>query len=508
MGTASLRGISMTKPAAVDFEDIQGLVRFAYAALTEAEFLLLRMRDVSAAKAWLASAPVSNAIKLSKAPDTALQIAFTSEGLRALGLPENVLSQFSAEFYAGMSEDPSRSRRLGDIGESAPEHWEWGGNGDVPHLVAMIYARDNQLEPWSQSIRGPLWDKAFDVIESLPTSNLYGVEPFGFTDGISQPTIDWERQRQIKGDQLEYGNLVTLGEFLLGYPNEYDKYTDRPLLPAGPGANTALPLAEDHPDMYDMGRNGSFLVLRQLDQDVRGFWQFNNQQVKSDPQARTRLAELMVGRTQKGEPLAPLSASPIEGISADNAPLNQFTFDADAQGTHCPFGAHIRRANPRTNDLPGASDTFFSRLTHTLGFEDKEFNQDVIASTRFHRLLRRGREYGPGLSVEESLQPAPLNDAERGIHFICIGANISRQFEFVQNAWVMSSKFGGLTDESDPLLGNRAPIAGCPVTDTFSLPQQAGAPRVMTGIPRFVTVRGGAYFFLPSIRTLRYLSQL
>ena len=71
---------------------------------------------------------------------------------------------------------------------------------------------------------------AFHVLDCLPTSNLFGVEPFGFNDGVSQPTPDWKRQRNPEGDQLEYGNILTLGEFLLGYENEYGKYTERPLL--------------------------------------------------------------------------------------------------------------------------------------------------------------------------------------------------------------------------------------------------------------------------------------
>jgi hypothetical protein len=68
--------------------------------------------------------------------------------------------------------------------------------------------------------------------------------------------------------------------------------------------------------------------------------------------------------------------------------------------------------------------------------------------------------------------PPPGDDASRGIHFVSLGANISRQFEFVQGAWIMNSKFAGLTEESDPLLGNRESIRGCPVTDTFSLQQK------------------------------------
>ncbi len=495
----------MTKPSPVDYADIQGLVRFGYGELTEASFLLLRIRDAASARSWLASASISNAVALAKAPDTALQIAFTCEGLRALGLNEDVLAGFSAEFYSGMSGDESRSRRLGDVGANSPQYWEWGAENKEPHLVVMLYARENQLDSWSQAVRGPHWEDAFEVLDCLPTSNLFGVEPFGFKDGISQPTIDWEQHRQVKGDELAYGNLVSLGEFLLGYPNEYDKYTDRPLLPASSGASV-LPAAEDKPGILDLGRNGTYLVFRQLAQDVRGFWQFMDQQANSDPQARQTMAEALVGRKQDGQPLVELNDQPIEGIDKKDAAENQFTFDSDSTGLRCPLGAHIRRANPRTTDLPGAANNVFSRLKHTLGFGETAYGEDVIASTRFHRLLRRGREYGPALSIQDALQQAPSDDAKRGIHFISLGANISRQFEFVQSAWVMSSKFAGLTGESDPLLGNREPIPGCPVTNSFSLTQKDAAKHHINSVPQFITVRGGAYFFMPGIRALRFIS--
>ncbi len=495
----------MTKPAPVDFADIQGLVRFGYGALTEASFLLLRIRDASAVQLWLASAPVSNAVVMAQAPDTALQVAFTCEGLRALGLKEDVLAGFSAEFYAGMSGDESRSRRLGDVGANSPQYWAWGGQNKNPHLVVMLYAREQLLEGWLHAIRGPHWDDAFDVLDCLPTSNLFGLEHFGFADGISQPTIDWKQQRQVEADELAYGNLVALGEFLLGYSNEYGKYTDRPRVPADSDTTSARPSADDKPGFHDLGLNGTYLVFRQLEQDVRGFWQFMDQQASSDPDVRRELAEAFVGRRQNGQPLVELSEKPIDGVTND-ATLNQFTFDSDADGSRCPLGAHIRRANPRTTDLPGAHDNFFSKLQHTLGLGENTFGEDVIASTRFHRLLRRGREYGPPLGVQDALQQTQSGDVGRGIHFISLGANISRQFEFVQSAWMMSSKFAGLTGESDPLLGNREPIPGCPVTSAFSLTKKNAAKRHIAALPQFITVRGGAYFFLPGISALRFLA--
>jgi deferrochelatase/peroxidase EfeB len=142
-----------------------------------------------------------------------------------------------------------------------------------------------------------------------------------------------------------------------------------------------------------------------------------------------------------------------------------------------------------------------------LGFGPRGFRDDLMSSVRFHRILRRGREYGSELKPEEALEPAPPNEPKRGLHFICLNANISRQFEFLQNAWMVNTKFSGLTGESDPLLGTRAKIPGCPITADFTQPQEDGLARKVSGLPQFVTVRGGAYFFLPSLRALRYFAE-
>ena len=142
-----------------------------------------------------------------------------------------------------------------------------------------------------------------------------------------------------------------------------------------------------------------------------------------------------------------------------------------------------------------------------LGFGPKGFRDDLISSVRYHRILRRGREYGPGLSPEDALGPAPSNEPSRGLHFICLNGNILRQFEFLQNAWIANTKFAAMSGESDPLLGNRQAIWGCPVTTDFNIPKGDGVRQRVSGLEQFVTVRGGAYFFLPSLRVLRYFAQ-
>jgi deferrochelatase/peroxidase EfeB len=202
----------------------------------------------------------------------------------------------------------------------------------------------------------------------------------------------------------------------------------------------------------------------------------------------------------------PTQAEPIPGIDPSAVTQNQFTYESDPIGARCPFGAHVRRTNPRNSDFPARRLSAVQKLIIMLGFGPKGFYDDLTSSVRFHRILRRGREYGPELLPEDALQPPPPNESTRGLHFICLNANISRQFEFLQNAWVASTKFSGVTGEGDPLLGNRESLPGCPVTGNFTIPGDGTLRRRISGLQQFVIVRGGAYFFLPSLRALRYFA--
>jgi Dyp-type peroxidase family len=488
----------------VDYADVQGLVRFGYGQLTSASYALLRVKNVAAAKAWLRSAPVTSAITQKPPPKTALNIAFTASGLRALGVSESVIAGFSHEFRGGMAEE-SRSRQLGDLGSNAPTNWLWGSYRQEPHVLAMFFAEPEQFDLFVQSAKGNTWGDAFEEVTWLGTSNLDGDEPFGFKDGISQPQIDWEQQRQTPCTQLQYTNIVALGEFLLGYRNEYGKITDRPLLDAD-AATADLLAADDEPAKKDLGRNGTYLVIRQLEQDVRKFWQFLYKQAGGNLGEAEELGAKMVGRKKQGDPLVPIQPEPIPGMDPSSVKQNQFTYENDPAGAGCPFGAHIRRTNPRNSDLPERRLSALRKLIIMLGFGPKGFYDDLTSPVRFHRILRRGREYGSELSPEEALQPAPPNESSRGLQFICLNANISRQFEFLQNAWIANTKFAGLSGESDPLLGNREAILGCPVTGDFSMPKAGNLRHRLSDLPQFVTIRGGAYFFLPSLRALRYFA--
>ena len=494
----------MTAPA-IDYRDLQGVVRFGYKHLHAARYLLLRIRDRAAAQAWLRQADVTSAEFSEPPPPTALQVALTAAGLEALGVPAAIRAAFSPEFLGGMTE-PSRTRRLGDYGTNAPNSWQWGGAGRVPHVLVMLFAEPGRLDAFETTVTDAGWNAAFEVLRRLDTSDLDGVEPFGFLDGISQPWVDWGQSSDPESRVLDYSNVAALGEFVLGYRNEYGKFTDRPVVTADL-ASAALPDALDDPGRKDVGRNGTYLVFRQLGQDVRSFWQFVHRASGGDAQRAAHLAATMVGRTTAGDPLVPPASRPIGGTGTEPEQLqrNHFTFDGDPRGVACPVGAHIRRANPRNTDYPGRP-TGIKKLAAALGGSSKGFADDLISAVRFHRILRRGREYGPPLLPAEALAPAGAGEPERGLHFIALNASIARQFEFLQNAWLASTSFADLCGETDPIAGTRAAGPGCPATSEFTQPR-AGAPadRVQ-GLPQFVTVRGGEYFFLPGRQALRYLA--
>jgi Dyp-type peroxidase family len=482
-------------------------MRFGYGPLKEARYVLARVRDAAAARSWLGGVPVTDAVKRDEAPATALQIAFTAPGLESLGVPASLMSGFSREFVSGMTE-PSRSRRLGDVGVDAPSQWLWGVGERTPHVVAMFFAKPGRLGGFMNDVIASGWSEAFDAsLPQLETGDLDGREPFGFADGISQPEIDWDQTHDPLAPQVEYGNVVALGEFVLGYRNEYGKYTDRPLVDADSSTGELL-AAEDAPDKRDVGRNGTYLVMRQLRQDVGAFWDYMMQQAGGDVARAETIASAMVGRTREGGPLVPIASRAIPGIEdkPDLIAKNRFDFDGDPLGVRCPFGAHIRRSNPRNADYVGRPGAL-GRLIAMLGFGRNAYREDLTSSVRFHRVLRRGREYGDDLSPKEARAALPSSEKERGLHFICLNASIARQFEFLQNAWTMNGKFSALSGETDPVIGNREASGRCATNRYFTMPGDGRLRARVFELPQFVTMRGGAYFFLPGLRALRYIAR-
>ena len=452
----------------LDVADVQGLIVRGYGRLPHAAFLVCAVRDPAAVRAFLRDRIGDVTTGLGQPAEHALNIAFTAPGLVAIGLPDDVVAGgFSAPFVEGMTTD-HRRRLLGDLGPAAPERWAWGGPDTPPvHVMVLLYAATPEI---LDKQRGAvLAGAAFDVVAELRTDELERCEAFGFVDGLSQP-----RLAGLPGGAP--GRTVATGEFVLGYPNAYDQLAPRPLLDPTTDPGRVLPRDPAGTGAADLGIGGSYLVVRQLRQDVEAFTTFLRERTRrpdgtEDEPAQERLAAKMVGRWRSG---APLVLAP--DADAPHTALADFGYHAeDRHGLACPLGAHIRRANPR------------DALPPTPGSERS------LRLTDHHRLLRRGRSY----TVRQDGRAG-----ERGLHFLCLVGDLSRQYEFVQHSWVNDPVFDGLHDDADPLVAPRGPRGS-----TFVV-QAEPVPRRHRDLPEFVRVRGGAYFVLPGVAALRYLAEL
>ncbi len=477
----------MVHKGAPEFDDIQGLVVRGYGDLPAACFLLLKITELRKVRSWLRDliGQVTYADDASR--QQALNLAVTYHGLARLRVEQSILEGFSDEFRSGMT-TPHKRRILGDEGDNAPEHWQWGGpdTTQVDFLLLCYGDTEQNLQVLCEQLETGMAKHGAEVIDRLKTANLPEFrEHFGFRDGIGQPYItEFDRHNR------ERPNPVPLGEILLGYPNGYGRYTQRPLVEPGQDPDKLLPPDPEGSPLKDLGLNGTYLVFRQLAQDVPGFWRTLDHLAKEtlpDAPDPIHLAARMVGRWPSGTALVQSPTHDDPGV----ADKDDFNYHAtDAEGFRCPFGAHIRRTHPRDSLEPDPG------------------SETSIAFSNRHRLLRRGRAYGE--PFDASMDPATfLADLDRentpvarGLHFICLNANIGRQFEFVQHTWANNPNFNGLYRDPDPIIGARE-AHGLP-QDRFTI-QQVPACCQVKGLPAFTHTRGGGYFFLPSRRGLSFL---
>jgi Dyp-type peroxidase family len=481
------------RTVAEDVTDIQGIILRGYKPLWSARFVSLRIPDRTSAqraKAWVGRVAGRVRYGGDELSTPSLNVAFTYSGLERLGLGKltdaaalSVTKQFAGPFELGMTTE-YRRRILGDttVNGSAPEGWEWGGPTTRVDALLLLYAvTPDELTALSAREIADAEAGGLEVVHSAESRVPPGeTEEFGFHDGIANP--------RIKG-LTDSEAAIEPGEFLLGYLNEYHVYAARPRIRPGDDPSRILPLDEEETGAGDFGRNGSYLVVRQLKQDAFAFWSAIDERCAGNVAERELLAAKMVGRWRSGAPL-------VKTWNADDPRLafdDDFTYQRDdPHGLRCPIGAHIRRTNPRDALDPDPG------------------TQRSVDINKRHRIIRRGRPYGP--PVTEPIDPQRIidagpgyDDADRGIFFMCFNANITRQFEFIQESWLNNRKFAGLNADTDPLMGDRAGESS--TTASFTIPSEPVRRRV-TGLPQFVHVRGGAYFFMPGGRALRFLSLL
>jgi Dyp-type peroxidase family len=458
----------------LELADIQGIVISGYANLPATRYLFFAIESPVSVRPWLSGLAEQITTETrqpagSARPTEVVSAAFTYDGLRTLGVPPDSLNTFPPEFIDGMGQ---RAPLLGDIGDNAPSRWDLGGPQSRVDLLIVLNAKnDKSLDDLSYRLDTPQGLR--EIYRQNASFSKY--EPFGFRDGISQPGLENSPAPILPGQQV-----IKAGEFLLGYENEYSQTPSMPTI-AESGRTTSLPRNLKQAGRRDLGRNGSYLVVRKLVQNVTKFWEFFAEEARRENASdielvKVQLAAKCVGRWKSGAPLV-LAPHHDDKDLADKPRNNIFNFMTDDQwGLSCPIGSHIRRANPRDSLLP-----------------------DPVSSLRTlkrHRIVRRGRSFG--MLPPRASQPS-ANNYEQGIMFVALNADFEQQFEFIQRNWINGSAFGGLFAEKDPLLGDGRGVVTIP---------ERPVRRRLQDVPQFVTTRGGGYFFLPGINALKFLATL
>jgi len=458
-------------PTTLDTRDIQGIFKGFGLDWPVGRFFFCRYSSDKAGRALLQRiGPLTSYHDLKSGPEVCVNAALTYTGLDALDLDNDIMGSLPADFREGMRE---RAALNGDAGENAPEHWEPIWDGRQVHIWIGVYAVNaDALEAWvadfSKWVEGKRGVKILatqDVsrITASPEAPVYIedeasqpqkpvlLEHFGFRDGMSNPAIKGLSDKHVAGggrlDIEGHWHSIPAGEFLLGHVD----------------TNGEIPLA---PKPEPFAHNGSFMVLRKLDQDVDLFREYLKEQAEKLEGDPDDIAARMIGRRRDGTPLI------------DARDDFDFRYADDPEGRMCPMGSHIRRCNPR--------DSFGAQFGSLL--VDR------------HRILRRAITYGK--LVERGKSQHEVNgDEGQGLMFIVLNASITRQFEFVQQQWV---NYGNDFDQGN----DRDPVIGL---------QTGGGQMVIPGdgdrktvvcdnLKQFVRCKGGDYFFLPGIRAFNALA--
>ena len=440
-----------TAAPTVDLDEIQATVLRPRPAPYFGTHVILRVNDAQAGRAFLRRlAPhIDSAAAWWSAVTPWLAVGISYAGLEALGLSQESLQSFPVAFREGMA---ARARHLGDEGVNDPKNWDQPyGKSDV-HIGVSAFSD-------SAEDRRRILGIAREQIEDFSGVSVLAMQDFGaqpddlnslgYKDGIDQPAVEGSGVDPLPGQ----GRPIKAGEFILGYPGE---------------SGVSLPMPQ--PDI--LGRNGTYVGFRKYQSRVGAFNRFLQANGSTDEE-RELLAAKLVGRWRSGAPLTLAPEVDNPAVGADPQRNNDFDYANDPRGRQVPFGCHIRRMNPR--------DTKLTRLT------------DV----NIHRIIRRGTTYGP------PYDPNALSEADdevpRGAIFLFISARAMATIEFLQQEWINDGNFIDAGNERDPIVGLQEEGA------TFTIPKEP-VRRRLHSIQTFNVLRGGEYFFMPSLSALKWLA--
>jgi Dyp-type peroxidase family len=380
------------------------------------------------------------------------------------------ITSWSAHFASGPA-DPTVLANNGDTGASDPKNWKFGSDNRIHAMLNIqsddptaLAAKVQELQSLADKhgMNPPLFEQDGATLPMPQT----GHEHFGFRDGISQPGVngfDPPEQNDPNSDPSAplghvaghpQAEIIQAGEFILGEPVEPD-FQEQQFPP---------------PELQhlDWMKNGSFQVVRRLNQDVPGFWNEITSALPADGSVSEDLVGAkVIGRWKSGTPID-LSADQDNNFTLDTT-INNFIYQGDPQGLRCPHFAHIRKVYPREHDSFG---------------------------DRAKRILRRGVPFGPAF-VPGSGSGQDANQ-ERGLFFVAYMARIERQFEFLMLNWARNSDFPSTQTGLDPVIG--ASDGG-----TCTIERQ-GQPPIQLQVESFVTTTGTLYAFVPSLTALSQLA--
>ena len=347
-------------------------------------------------------------------------------------------------FRMGMKNNDIRD----SLGDPKVIDWEIGLQNDIHALVAIADDDHNELVKNLNKIKQDLCQIAEIVHQDdgfiLKNQAKQTIEHFGFIDGISQPLF---LQRDIDKARKE---------------SNFSKWDPR--------ASLDLILVKD-PNGRTDDSYGSYFVYRKLEQNVKE-WNKDVQTLAKKLGVSNDLAgALVIGRFKDGTPVT--LSDEAQGILSNN-----FNFDSDREGTKCPFHTHIRKTNPR-------GDT--GQVESSPGFSES------LATEKSHRIARRALSYGES-------DPTKKPEKGSGMLFMCFQADINNQFNFLQSAWSNTKNFVKVNVGRDPIIGQ--------AQGSQKWPKKWGESETMDyDFQQWVTMKGGEYFFAPSISFLQGIAE-
>ena len=455
-------------PLASSLGEIQRLVVTSYTDRC-ARHLLLQVRDAAPARRFLRQLLESEALTLADdsgrgdAPGAGtkwpcrINLSLTFRGLEALGLDSRYLGAFRDRARA-FSEGAwfRAANRLGDTGAAASAHWETEFGPDTAHLLLTLHGADTAaLDRATQGLQK--LPGASDGLNGWAVSKLdarhLDATPgnrrvhFGYRDGLTRLKIRGIAYLPSTGAIADAEHAA--GEFLLGHENDagFDPWQ--------------FPGNEPGQTLTAFFRNSSFGVLRKIEQNEAAFRGFVQQSAAQLGLDRGYVMAKLCGRW-------PVSGAVVsaESPGADDGtdPAAGFDFTADPKGLGCPFGAHIRRMNPRA---------------------------DKVVPFRRRPLMRRGMPYGKPY-VEAPSDPRGL----MGL-FVCV--SIEDQFEHLVGQWGNANPLGA------PNRGNARDPFVASVTDAASVFDIPGS-NSLKALEPFVLTKGTLYTFFPSLSAFKVIA--